>query len=349
MKPSHCDDHQHHECPCAARSEEACENQQRLSSIDLFSSSSLIVQGRLDHVRLPFAYKLHILLCDMEINGSEDIISWVEDGNAFKIHDRQRFEEVIQPRYFRQSKITSFIRQVSSPYNRKRISFHSQCRASHLGHISAAFFSFLRPKCYAYGFSKIEFGPGQGSYVHPNFQKSNQAKSLTIQRHHQNPTNRVQRHHQRAVSPTSKESSPKTRKITTDIAKPAIRSTRNYISPYPVPFSNPNPYILDSMSSRSRTSELSDHSNDHRVKGGCDDCLQQEHSCPQSWSVLVDDSFIDSFAMLEEENDPFVLEPRPIEIMLLQSCHGELSLSHFFPATTNHQGVLPFLRHSEIY
>ena len=86
----------------------------RPSSGNSISSSSFIGQGGLDHVRLPFAYKLHMLLCDMENNGCEDIISWVEDGNAFKVHDQQRFQELIQPRYFRQSKITSFIRQVSS-------------------------------------------------------------------------------------------------------------------------------------------------------------------------------------------------------------------------------------------
>lgn len=67
----------------------------------------------LDHVRLPFAYKLHILLCDMEAVGNEHIISWVEDGNAFKIHDPHTFKEIIQPRYFRQSKTSSFVRQVN--------------------------------------------------------------------------------------------------------------------------------------------------------------------------------------------------------------------------------------------
>lgn len=67
----------------------------------------------LDHMRIPFAYKLHILLGDMETTGCEHIISWVDDGRAFKIHDRRKFEQLVQPRYFRQSKIASFIRQVS--------------------------------------------------------------------------------------------------------------------------------------------------------------------------------------------------------------------------------------------
>ncbi len=74
------------------------------------------LDGGLGHMRLPFAYKLHILLNDMESAGCEHVISWVEDGKAFKIHDRQKFEDMIQPLYFRQSKIASFIRQVSAPW-----------------------------------------------------------------------------------------------------------------------------------------------------------------------------------------------------------------------------------------
>jgi hypothetical protein len=127
----------------------------RLQEDDLFPKKkmaaipSLSIGGDgLDHMRLPFAYKLHILLCDMETKGCEHIISWVEEGNAFKIHDRKIFEALIQPHYFKQSKIASFIRQ-----------------------------------CYMYGFSKVERGPNQGSYVHPEFCKDDQAKSLTIQRH----------------------------------------------------------------------------------------------------------------------------------------------------------------------
>ena len=69
-------------------------------------------ESGLDRVRLPFAYKLHLLLCDMESNGFEHIISWVDNGKAFKVHDQQKFEELVQPHYFRQSKMSSFIRQV---------------------------------------------------------------------------------------------------------------------------------------------------------------------------------------------------------------------------------------------
>ena len=72
-----------------------------------------VLRNGLGHMRLPFAYKLHILLEDMEKTGCEHIISWVEDGKAFKIHKPKEFEKQIQPRYFRQSKYASFVRQVS--------------------------------------------------------------------------------------------------------------------------------------------------------------------------------------------------------------------------------------------
>jgi HSF-type DNA-binding len=69
-------------------------------------------QDGLGRMRLPFVYKLHLLLNDMELKGCNHIISWVGDGKAFKIHDPEEFEKIIQPHYFRQSKLASFIRQV---------------------------------------------------------------------------------------------------------------------------------------------------------------------------------------------------------------------------------------------
>ena len=38
-----------------------------------------------------------------------------------------------------------------------------------------------------YGFSKVEGGPSHGSYVHPDFHKNDQAKTLTIKRHSSTP------------------------------------------------------------------------------------------------------------------------------------------------------------------
>lgn len=89
-----------------------------------------VLRDGVGHMRLPFAFKLHLLLEDMEKTGRDDIISWVEDGKAFKIHKPTVFETKIQHRYFQQSKIASFIRQVRiiSLYRRRSyvLSFHIQ-------------------------------------------------------------------------------------------------------------------------------------------------------------------------------------------------------------------------------
>ena len=61
-----------------------------------------------------FPYKLHELLTEMQSNAHlSSIISWVSQGNAFKIHEPELFEEVLLKKYFpRQTKINSFKRQL---------------------------------------------------------------------------------------------------------------------------------------------------------------------------------------------------------------------------------------------
>lgn len=158
----------------------------------------------LDHMRLPFPYKLHILLCDMETTGREHIISWVEDGKAFKIHQQQQFETLIQPRYFRQSKISSFIRQ-----------------------------------CYMYGFSKIDGGSSlYGSYIHPYFQRDNQEQALSI---HRRPnagfllrkTKSNQRHHHHDSSNFERKNGVSSRHSTTllSVSSAVVQGGRRQVEP----------------------------------------------------------------------------------------------------------------------
>jgi hypothetical protein len=62
-----------------------------------------------------FPMKLHELL-ENAVNepSHSDIISWLPDGNAFKIHKRKEFCENIMKTYFKkQSQFHSFTRQVS--------------------------------------------------------------------------------------------------------------------------------------------------------------------------------------------------------------------------------------------
>jgi hypothetical protein len=63
-------------------------------------------------LKLPFPWKLHQLLDDMRRDGCEDIASWLPGGKSFRIHKPEQFSKEIMSNYFRQTKFTSFIRQV---------------------------------------------------------------------------------------------------------------------------------------------------------------------------------------------------------------------------------------------
>jgi hypothetical protein len=53
------------------------------------------------------------MLSDIEKEGLAHIISWLPHGRAFAIHKPNLFEKEIMPQYFKQSKITSFHRQLN--------------------------------------------------------------------------------------------------------------------------------------------------------------------------------------------------------------------------------------------
>jgi hypothetical protein len=84
----------------------------------------------------PFPGKLYRLLADAERNGNDNIISFTPDGRAFKIHNRQAFIKEVSPTYFRQAKITSFVRQLNF-----------------------------------YGFEKLLEGNNRGGFWNPNFRR----------------------------------------------------------------------------------------------------------------------------------------------------------------------------------
>ncbi|KAG7354602.1 HSF-type DNA-binding protein [Nitzschia inconspicua] len=84
--------------------------------------------------KLPFLWKLHILLDDVEATGNDHIVSWLEHGRGFKVYRPKSFIAMIAPFYFQQSKFKSFQRQL------------------HL-----------------YEFTRVQYGPEAGSYSHPLF------------------------------------------------------------------------------------------------------------------------------------------------------------------------------------
>lgn len=51
-----------------------------------------------------FPWKLHTLLEEAEKEGFNHIVSWVQEGSAFKVHDSDKFVNSIMPNFFDQSK-----------------------------------------------------------------------------------------------------------------------------------------------------------------------------------------------------------------------------------------------------
>ncbi|KAI2489296.1 DNA binding protein [Fragilaria crotonensis] len=84
----------------------------------------------------PFPEKLHRLLTEVEAAGRSDVISFIAGGKAFAIHKPDKFFDEIVPQYFRQSRLSSFKRQLN-----------------------------------LYGFELINNGPTRGAYYHEMFVK----------------------------------------------------------------------------------------------------------------------------------------------------------------------------------
>ena len=61
-------------------------------------------ETNLPSTKLPFSLKLFEMLEDVTESRQDDIVSWVDNGRGFKVHDMDRFVEEIIPSYFKQSK-----------------------------------------------------------------------------------------------------------------------------------------------------------------------------------------------------------------------------------------------------
>jgi hypothetical protein len=61
----------------------------------------------------PFPIKLHRMLDECKAAGLESVVSWLEHGRAFRIHQPKLFAATIMCRFFNQSKYTSFQRQLN--------------------------------------------------------------------------------------------------------------------------------------------------------------------------------------------------------------------------------------------
>jgi hypothetical protein len=60
-----------------------------------------------------FSWQLYQMLADAESYDFQSIISWQPHGRAFRVHDPEKFEQMILPSYFKSSKYKSFSRQLN--------------------------------------------------------------------------------------------------------------------------------------------------------------------------------------------------------------------------------------------
>lgn len=95
------------------------------------SGSKKMRRGPRGGVATPFPLKLHQLL---EEHLFDDIISWLSHGRAFIMHRPQEFLDKVMTKYFKQTKLTSFQRQLN-----------------------------------LYAFRRISSGPDKGAYYHELF------------------------------------------------------------------------------------------------------------------------------------------------------------------------------------
>ena len=67
-----------------------------------------------------FPQKLHLILSS---GGHDDVISWLEDGKSWRVHNKERFIDEVMPKYFKSTKWKSFLRQVTG-WGFKRSKYH---------------------------------------------------------------------------------------------------------------------------------------------------------------------------------------------------------------------------------
>jgi hypothetical protein len=76
----------------------------------------------------PFPSRLHEMLEDTLFDGQEHIISWQVHGRCFKIHDFDVFARELLPKFFRQTKFSSFKRQMNL-YGFRKVLSGTDCGA----------------------------------------------------------------------------------------------------------------------------------------------------------------------------------------------------------------------------
>lgn len=110
-------------------------DQALLQSQNTSSSHTQNGRGSMD----TFPFKLYRMLSILEDLGFHDIIAWKSHGRSFQVLHGDKFVKVVLPKFFKQTKLTSFQRQLN-----------------------------------LYGFKRLLNGPDMGAYYHPLFLREKQ-------------------------------------------------------------------------------------------------------------------------------------------------------------------------------
>ena len=76
------------------------------------AGSIRVVSGSGFRYVVPFPYRLHEMLSDVDAKHDCSIVSWLPDGKHFKVHDPLRFVQEVIPSAFKQKSLKSFQRQL---------------------------------------------------------------------------------------------------------------------------------------------------------------------------------------------------------------------------------------------
>jgi hypothetical protein len=110
-----------------------------------------------------------------EREGLADVVSFFSHGRAFAIHKPRRFVQEIMPRFFRQTRLTSFQRQLNL-YGKRTRKFDLVQFFLIKNDANSSLSQTLS------GFRRISQGPDNGGYYHELFLKSRPGLVVNMKR-----------------------------------------------------------------------------------------------------------------------------------------------------------------------
>jgi len=107
MADDHClkSDSGHEDSGDDHNGDEIAENEQSQGSVRVVSGSGF-------RYVIPFPWRLHQMLEEIEQAGDASVVSWLPNGHHFQVHIPQQFVDKVIPKFFKQKSYKSFQRQL---------------------------------------------------------------------------------------------------------------------------------------------------------------------------------------------------------------------------------------------